>query len=233
MIRHLLRYLSLLAIAVTMEAKQETFDIEVLNWNPRIILLHNFLNKKECAHLIAQATPRLERSETLDGESGEGKVVEERTSYGMFFEERGCDFIIERIEEKISHLTMMPVACGESIQVLRYGPGEEFKPHYDYFDSNSIGGKAALANGGQRIATLIMYLNSVEEGGETIFPEIDLKITPKKGNAILFYNCRPDGKEDPLTCHGGAPVIQGTKWIATKWIHLEEVQYKQTEQSSL
>lgn len=225
MVRYLLLCLSLLVTAVTIEAKQETFDIEVLNWNPRIILLHDFLNTTECAHLISQAAPKLERSETINEESGgEGKIIDERTSQGMFFDERGSDSIIKRIEEKISHLTMMPVKYGEIIQVLRYGPGEEFKPHYDYFDSESIGGKEALQNGGQRMATLIMYLNSVEKGGETIFPQIGLKITPKKGNAVLFYNCRPDGKEDPLTLHGGAPVVQGTKWIATKWIHLGEVQ---------
>jgi len=224
MIRYLLLCLNLLGIAATIEAKQETFDIEILNWNPRIILLRNFLNNKECAHLISQAIPKLERSETVDQESGGGKIIDERTSQGMFFDARGCDSIISRIEEKISHLTMMPVKYGETIQVLCYGPGQEFKPHHDYFDSDSIGGKEALSNGGQRMATFIMYLNSVEEGGETIFPEIDLKITPKKGNAVLFYNCHPDGKVDPLTCHGGAPVVQGTKWIATKWIHLEEVQ---------
>lgn len=224
MIRYLLLCLSFLGTAVTIEAKQETFDIEVLNWNPRIILLRNFLNNKECAHLISQATPKLERSETINEETGgEGQIIDERTSQGMFFDTRGSDSIIKRIEERISHLTMMPVKYGEIIQVLRYEPGQEFKPHHDYFDSESIGGKEALENGGQRMATLIMYLNSVEEGGETIFPKIDLKITPKKGNAVLFYNCHPNGKEDPLTLHGGAPVVKGNKWIATKWIHLGEV----------
>jgi prolyl 4-hydroxylase len=224
MIRCLLLCLSLLGTYATMEAKQETFDIEVLSWKPRIILLHNFLSNQECAHLISQATPKLERSKTIDREFGGEKIVDARTSQGMFFDHRGCDSIISRIEEKISHLTMMPIQYGETIQVLRYGPGEEFQPHHDYFDHESVGGKEALENGGQRMATLIMYLNSVEEGGETIFPELDLKIAPKKGNAVLFYNCHPDGNEDPLTLHGGAPVVQGTKWIATKWIHLEEIQ---------
>ncbi len=223
MIRYLLLCLSLLGIAATIEAKQETFDIEVLNWSPRVVLLRNFLNDRECAHLISQATPKLERSEIVDEASGGVKTIAGRTSDGMFFNDRGSDSIISRIEEKISHLTMMPITYGETLQVLRYGPGQEFTPHHDYFDSESVGGKEALANGGQRMATLIMYLNSVEKGGETVFPEIDLKITPKKGNAVLFYNCHPDGKEDPLTCHGGAPVVQGTKWIATKWIHLGEV----------
>lgn len=223
MIKYLLLCLSVFGIGTNINAKEETFDIEVLSWNPRIILLHNFLNKKECDHLISQATPHLERSEVIDQESGGGVIHEARTSQGMFFESRGGDRTIKRIEERISHLTLMPVKNGETIQVLHYAPGEEFKPHHDFFDTDTVGGKEALANGGQRMATLIMYLNSTEEGGETIFPEVDIKIIPKKGNAVLFYNCQPDGKEDPLTLHGGAPILQGNKWIATKWIRLEEV----------
>jgi prolyl 4-hydroxylase len=220
MIKYLVLCLSLIGTAANIHAKSETFDIEVLSWNPRIVLLRNFLNQKECDHLISQATPRLARSDVINEElGGEGIIDDVRTSQGMFFDDRGTDSVIRRIEEKISHLTMMPVNYGEIIQVLRYAPGQEFQPHHDYFDSTTIGGKEALENGGQRMATLIMYLNTVEKGGETIFPEIDLKVTPKKGNAVLFYNCQPDGKEDPLTLHGGAPVLQGTKWIATKWIH--------------
>ncbi len=224
MIKYLLLCLSLLATAATTYAKQETFDIEVLSWNPRVVLLRNFLNQKECDHLIAEALPRLERSGVINEESGGGRIDNARTSQGMFFDDRGSDAIIRRIEEKISHLTMMPVNYGEIIQILRYEPGQEFIPHHDYFNAASVGGKEALENGGQRMATLIMYLNSVEDGGETVFPELGLKITPKKGNGVLFYNCRPDGKEDPLTLHGGAPVVRGTKWIATKWIHFEEIQ---------
>ncbi|HSX13815.1 MAG TPA: hypothetical protein VLE96_05285, partial [Chlamydiales bacterium] len=98
MIRYLLLCLNLLGIAATIEAKQESFDIEVLNWNPRIILLRNFLNNKECTHLISQAIPKLERSETVDQESGGGKIIDERTSQGMFLDGRGCDSIISRIE---------------------------------------------------------------------------------------------------------------------------------------
>lgn len=223
MIKYIVLCLSLIGTAANIHAKPETFDIEVLSWNPRIVLLRNFLNQKECDHLIAEAESRLERSDVIDEESGGGIIDDARTSQGMFFENRGSDPVIRRIEEKISHLTLMPVNYGETIQVLRYSPGQEFKPHHDYFDHESVGGKEALENGGQRMATLIMYLNSTEDGGETVFPEVGLKIIPKKGNAILFYNCQPDGKEDPLTLHGGAPVKQGTKWIATKWIHLEEV----------
>jgi len=219
----MVRAILFVLIAANLLAKEESFDIEVLSWTPRIVLLHNFLTNKECDHLQKQAKPHLARSEVLDEQSGGGRINEVRTSQGMFFEGRGVDPIISQIEERISHLTMMPVEHGESIQVLQYQPGAEFRPHHDYFDADTVGGQMALENGGQRMATVIMYLNNTEAGGETIFPEADLKVQPKKGNAVLFYNCRPDGTEDPLTLHGGAPVIKGTKWIATKWVHLNEV----------
>ncbi len=222
MFKCLVVVLSFFGIAAHLEAQQEILDIEILSWNPRIVLLHNFLSEEECHHLISKAKPFLVRSAIIDDKSGRSVPHEGRTSSGMFLERRGGDPIIQRIEERISYLTIMPVKNGETIQVVQYEPGQAFTPHHDYFDSATVGGQIALKNGGQRMATLIMYLNSTEKGGETVFPAAGLKVFPKKGNAILFYNCQPDGKEDPLTLHEGAPVVKGSKWIATKWIHFEE-----------
>ncbi len=63
-----------------------------------------------------------------------------------------------------------------------------------------------------------MYLNTPEAGGETIFPYAHIKVTPCKGDALLFFDCQIDGAVDPLTLHGGAPVTSGEKWLATKWL---------------
>ncbi|MGZ5781611.1 MAG: prolyl hydroxylase family protein, partial [Burkholderiaceae bacterium] len=71
---------------------------------------------------------------------------------------------------------------------------------------------------GQRVATLILYLNDVEEGGETEFPEIGLKIIPKAGNALYFAYMNSSSQPDPLTLHAGRPVLKGEKWIATRWV---------------
>jgi prolyl 4-hydroxylase len=79
-----------------------------------------------------------------------------------------------------------------------------------------------IARGGQRVATLIMYLNEVEEGGETIFPNIDLKVIPVQGSAIYFAYTNTNSQVDPLTYHGGNPVTKGEKWIATKWMRQRE-----------
>lgn len=111
----------------------------------------------------------------------------------------------------------MPVNHGEGIQILNYANGGEYKPHFDYLPDNE-GGQANMQKGGQRIITIIMYLNNVITGGATIFPEINLNIYPKKGSALYFSYYSTNGEVDPLTLHGGSPVIVGEKWIATKWI---------------
>lgn len=191
--------------------------IKVLSWSPRVFLIENFLTHSECDYMITKARPELKRS-TVVSVVAEGEVNEARTSKGMFFAKDSGDLVLKNIERRIAELTMLPEENGEGIQVLSYGYGEEYRPHWDYFDNTTEGGALCYHRGGQRIATLIMYLENTEEGGETIFPKVNLKVKPIKGNALLFYNCTPEGKEDPLTLHGGSPVTKGEKWIATKWL---------------
>ena len=111
----------------------------------------------------------------------------------------------------------IPIEHGESMQILRYTPGQEYKAHYDYFSSTS---QAAKNN---RISTLIMYLNDVEQGGETFFPKLNLSVTPKKGMAVYFEYFYTDNDLNELTLHGGSPVIAGEKWVATQWMRKQKV----------
>jgi prolyl 4-hydroxylase len=191
-------------------------SLQKLCESPRIYLITDFLTPEQCDHIIEQATPKLARSTVLDAKGG--LVDSRRTSYGMFFASAPTDPILKEIEEKIARITQMPVENGEGLQVLHYEVGGEFQPHHDYFTSLQPGGPQALSRGGQRVATLMMYLNTTEKGGETIFPKAGISISPKKGQAVLFYNVTPSGVEDPQSLHGGAPVLAGEKWIVTKWI---------------
>jgi len=100
--------------------------------------------------------------------------------------------------------------------VLRYKPGAEYKPHYDYFIPDAPGTSRIIANGGQRVATVVIYLNDVERGGGTTFPDVGLEVMPKRGHAVFFAYDQPD--PSTLTLHAGAPVIEGEKWIAVKWL---------------
>lgn len=182
---------------------------------PRVVVFGSFLSEQECEEMKRLADLRLARSETVVNETGGSEVNEARTSDGMFFE-RGEHEVCARIEKRIEALLRWPVSHGEGLQVLRYRPGAEYKPHYDYFDPAQPGAKTILARGGQRVGTLVMYLNSPEKGGSTTFPDVGLEVAPVRGNAVFFSYDRPDPAT--RTLHGGAPVVEGEKWVATKWL---------------
>jgi prolyl 4-hydroxylase len=184
-------------------------------FNPRVVVFSGLLSDDECDEIIALARVRLARSETVQTETGSSEVNEARTSQGMFFD-RGEHGVCARLEARIAALMSWPVENGEGLQVLRYGPGAEYKPHYDYFDPQQAGTPTILKRGGQRVASLVCYLNTPTLGGATIFPDVQLDVAPVKGNAVFFSYDRPH----PVTrtLHGGAPVVEGEKWVATKWL---------------
>lgn len=182
---------------------------------PRLLVFGGLLSDEECDLMRAAAASRLARSETVAASADGSEVNAARTSEGMFFE-RGENEICRRVEARIARLLKWPVENGEGLQVLRYRPGAEYLPHYDYFDPRHTSTPPILQRGGQRVATLVMYLNTPEQGGATIFPDIGLEVAPIKGNAVFFSYDRPH----PITqsLHGGAPVLAGEKWVATKWL---------------
>ncbi len=182
---------------------------------PRVVVFAGFLSDEECDALREAAGPRLARSETVDNTTGGSEVNEARTSAGMFFG-RGESALIGRIEQRIADLVRWPVERGEGLQVLHYGPGAEYKPHYDYFDPAQPGTATILRRGGQRVGTLVMYLNTPEAGGGTTFPDVHLEVAPVKGHAVFFSYDRAHPVS--RTLHGGAPVVRGEKWVATKWM---------------
>jgi prolyl 4-hydroxylase len=184
-------------------------------YNPRVIVFGGLLSDQECEGLIALAKPRLARSLTVAIETGGEEVNQDRTSNGMFFQ-RGENELVRRIEARIGRLVNWPVEHGEGLQVLHYQPGTEYKPHYDYFDPEQPGTPTILKRGGQRVATVVMYLGEPDKGGGTVFPDVHLEVAPKRGNAVFFSYERPH--PSTRTLHGGTPVLAGEKWIATKWL---------------
>jgi prolyl 4-hydroxylase len=182
---------------------------------PRVVVFGGLLSDEECDGLIALAQPRLTRSETVQTETGASEVNAVRTSSGMFFG-REENALCARIEARIARLVNWPLENGEGLQLLHYLPGAEYKPHHDYFDPAKAGTPSIVVRGGQRVGTLVMYLNAPDKGGATTFPDVALEVAPIKGNAVFFSYDRPH----PITrtLHGGAPVIAGEKWVATKWL---------------
>ena len=182
---------------------------------PRVMVFGGLLTDAECDEMVALANPRLVRSETVDNATGGSEVNAARTSDGMFFE-RGETVLIQRIEQRIADLVRWQVDHGEGLQILRYRPGAEYRPHHDYFDPAHPGTATILRRGGQRVGTVVMYLNAPEGGGATTFPEVQLEVAPVKGNAVFFSYDREHVVSKTL--HGGAPVVAGEKWVATKWL---------------
>lgn len=182
---------------------------------PRVVVFGGLLTVAECQGLMDQASPRLARSETVDNSTGGSEINPARTSDGMFFE-RGESALIGAIERRIAELLHWPVDHGEGLQVLRYRPGAEYRPHHDYFDPAHPGTAAVLQRGGQRVGTLVVYLNTPEGGGATTFPDVGLEVAPVRGNAVFFSYDRAHAAT--RTLHGGAPVTAGEKWVATKWL---------------
>ncbi|KAL8240396.1 hypothetical protein R6Q59_013751 [Mikania micrantha] len=212
--------------------------VEVISWEPRAVIYHNFLSQDECEHLINLAKPHMVKSAVIDNETGQSRDSRVRTSSGTFLS-RGFDEKIRTIEKRIADFTFLPVENGEGLQVLHYEVGQKYEPHFDYF-LDPFNAK----NGGQRMATVLMYLSDVEEGGETVFPAAKgnisavswwnelsecgkdgLSVKPKMGDALLFWSMKPDASLDPSSLHGGCPVIKGNKWSSTKWIHVDEYKF--------
>ena len=199
----------------------KTVDVVLRINEPDVVLIDNFLSDEECEALVNEARGKLTRSTVVGNDSGDDELFDGRTSENMFFKNEENEFI-QRLENRISEMVNIPVENGEQIQVLNYSIGAEYVPHFDFFPKDTTGGKRHLGRGGQRVATVIMYLNDVESGGETVFPTIGLDILPRRGQALYFSYLNTLGQTDSKTLHGGAPVNSGEKWIATKWLRQDK-----------
>lgn len=200
-----------------------TIQVPLSVQTPALRVLDGLLTAHECDELIELARPRLQRALTVDSE-GRHQVDHRRTSEGMFFT-LGELPLVGRIEQRLAGLLGVPVNHGEGLQILHYLPGQEYEPHFDWFDPQQPGFSAITAVGGQRIASVVMYLNTPAQGGGTAFPELGLTVTARRGSAVYFAY---EGG-DLSSLHAGLPVQRGEKWIATKW--LRERPYRKPKKS--
>ncbi|MFL9868839.1 2OG-Fe(II) oxygenase [Paraburkholderia fungorum] len=184
---------------------------------PQVIVFADVLSPDECNEMIERSRHRLKRSTTVNPATGKEDVIRNRTSEGIWYQ-RGEDAFIERLDQRIASLMNWPVENGEGLQILHYGTTGEYRPHFDYFPPDQAGSAVHTAQGGQRVATLVIYLNDVPDGGETIFPEAGMSVAARQGGAVYFRYMNGQRQLDPLTLHGGAPVLGGDKWIMTKWM---------------
>lgn len=183
---------------------------------PMLAVLSEVLSAEECAALIEMARPRLTPSTLVDPMSGRAVVNDGRQSSGMFFLPAENE-LIARIDERFAAVTGLPTSHGEGLQILHYAAGAGSAPHYDWLQPSSEANRASIARSGQRICTLVAYLNDVPAGGETAFPELGWNVSARRGSAVYFQSCDGQGQLYPASVHHSLPVTEGEKWVATKW----------------
>lgn len=176
-----------------------------------LFVVPNFLTARECAGIIALIDINKAPSTLMQDESDK----EFRTSSTCHMDR--SEALVRQVESKITSLTGIDPCHGETMQGQHYSVGQQFKPHNDYFHTNMPYWPETRKRGGQRTWTAMVYLNDVEEGGQTNFPLVGLCLEPRRGNAIVWNNLDRVGEPNPFTLHQGMPVLRGSKYIITKW----------------
>lgn len=201
---------------LTIEDALSSPSMRPLSAQPRVSVIDRLFSADECRLLIACAQPHLHDSQTADPLTGVPYTLQVRTSTEASF-----DPIMENTALRVAQLRMACAAGidlpnAEQLTVLRYLPGQQYRPHRDYLPTGTL--QMDRPHAGNRIRTVCVYLNAVIDGGATEFPVPGLRIDPVPGRAVIFDNLTPTGNPDPDSLHAGTPVEAGEKWLATLWI---------------
>lgn len=179
----------------------------VLSTRPQVTMFSRLFTAGECDFLRSTAETKYTPSTVNDSQ---GRQVRDpmRGSDGATLHWLIEDPAIHAINRRLAAVSGSRAEHGEAIQILRYRPGQQYRPHFDF----------VRAAENQRRLTALIYLNHDYEGGETAFQRTGLKVKGRKGDTLVFVNALPDRTVDPMTEHAGLPVKRGTKYLASRWI---------------
>ena len=176
-----------------------------------LFVARDFLDPEECAGLIALIEAERMPSQLL----APSEDPDFRTSESCNLDPEQP--LVGRVEDKITGLLGIQPELGETIQGQRYTIGQQFKPHHDFFHTTGDYWPEMERTGGQRTWTAMIFLNVPAEGGQTAFPEADIKVSPRPGNLLAWNNLDARGEPNHNTLHQGCPVLAGAKYVVTKW----------------
>ncbi len=199
------------------------YNLDALKVNTdklQIFVIDNFLSKIECENVINTVTPHL-RPSTITRENEDKAYRTSATSDMALMTDPAAKDIVDRLDHKIAATLGINLSYSEGIQAQRYLMGQEFKKHTDYFQPGTAEYKKYAGKRGQRTWTFMVYLNNVEQGGETKFFAIDKLFQPLQGRAVVWNSLYPNGKVNSNTLHAGLPVEKGEKIIITKWFRVK------------
>eukprot|EP00752_Nemacystus_decipiens_P012665 g11219.t1 len=178
---------------------------------PPLYVVDDFFTAPECDALMALASNYMIASPVVG--AGAGEVSESRTSSSCFLAREDLPTVCS----KVMALTGKPIEHLELPQVGRYYTSQKYANHWDAFDLGTEDGRRFAQNGGQRVCTVLVYLNDVASGGCTAFPQLGMKVQPKKGMAVVFFPATLNGALDSRLLHAAEPAID-TKWVSQIWI---------------
>ncbi|MEG3169632.1 2OG-Fe(II) oxygenase [Sphingomonas sp. LB3N6] len=177
---------------------------------PNVYHIPELFSSEECLHVAQCAVDILKPAVVVDPRTGRDMANPVRTSDAAVIGPTRETLVIQALNRRLAAVTGTDWRQGEALSVLRYQPGQQFRPHVD----------ALPGTRNQRIRTVLIYLNEGFSGGATYFVHNALRVVPRAGDAIIFDNVRTDGSIDPLSQHAGEPVTNGVKWLATRWIRM-------------
>lgn len=190
-------------------ARLKTAERRLISTDPHIELVLQLFSPEECRYIRLLAEPWLEPAMIYRADGGAMRDPH-RDSDNMVVTPMSEDLIIQAINRCIAEATGTGYTWGEPLHVLRYRPGQQYRPHHD---AHTLGPVEK-----RRIATALLYLNDDYEGGETWFPDLKIKVRGGTGDLLVFHNLDEDGIPHPRMTHAGLPIRSGEKWLATRWI---------------
>ena len=193
---------------VTCRQRLPEIEPEILSDDPRITIHRGLFSAAECRYLTLLGTPWLERAMVIDEAIGTGVIDAIRDADTSSFPPLAEDLVVQQINACIAAASGTQAAWGEPLTILRYRPGQQYRPHHD------AGGDVERL----RHWTALIWLNDDYDGGETDFPDVAVRVKGGVGDLLLFHNVTGDGLPDQRMIHAGLPVTSGVKWMASRWI---------------
>ncbi|XP_015914091.1 prolyl 4-hydroxylase subunit alpha-1 [Parasteatoda tepidariorum] len=184
---------------------------------PNIVILHDVATDKEMEIVKHLAQPRLKRATVQNSKSGQLEYASYRISKSAWLKNED-HHVVAKVSQRIEDITGLTVKTAEELQVVNYGIGGHYEPHFDFARREEKNAFQSLGTG-NRIATWLLYMSDVDAGGATVFPQIGVTLRPKKGAAAFWHNLHKNGEGDMLTRHAACPVLAGSKWVSNKWLH--------------
>ncbi|KAI4458954.1 prolyl 4-hydroxylase alpha subunit [Holotrichia oblita] len=221
------------------------FKVEEAYLDPQILIFHDVMADHEIATIKELARPRFQRASVLNFFTGAMEIVQYRISKSAWLKEIEHKHIAD-VVQRVEDMTRLSMETAEELQVVNYGIGGHYEPHFDFAVAGDANAFKSLG-AGNRIATLLFYMSDVAQGGATVFPYLDVALWPKKGAAAFWYNLHSSGEGDKRTRHAACPVLAGSKWstlpnglihscinvitiifflVSNKWMHEDGQQFR-------